>query len=44
VAWKEPIGYRLLAAPDMCGVVIVSGTAYGDEFRTGSYGTVGSPR
>jgi nucleoside-diphosphate-sugar epimerase len=30
VAWKEPIEERLLAAPDMRGVVIVSATAYGD--------------
>jgi len=30
VAWKEPIEQRVLAAPDMRGVVIVSGTAYGD--------------
>jgi nucleoside-diphosphate-sugar epimerase len=30
VAWKEPIESRVLAASDMRGVVIVSGTAYGD--------------
>jgi nucleoside-diphosphate-sugar epimerase len=30
VAWKEPIEQRVLTAPDMRGVVIVSGTAYGD--------------
>jgi len=30
VAWKEPIEERVLAAQDMRGVVIVSGTAYGD--------------
>lgn len=30
VAWKEPIERRVLAASDMRGVVIVSGTAYGD--------------
>jgi nucleoside-diphosphate-sugar epimerase len=30
VAWKEPIERRVLAAPDMRGVVITSGTAYGD--------------
>jgi nucleoside-diphosphate-sugar epimerase len=29
-AWKEPIEERVLAAADMRGVVIVSGTAYGD--------------
>jgi nucleoside-diphosphate-sugar epimerase len=30
VAWKEPIERRVLDAPDMRGVVIVSSTAYGD--------------
>ena len=30
VAWKEPIEQRVLDARDMRGVVIVSGTAYGD--------------
>ena len=30
VAWKEPIERRVLDARDMRGVVIVSGTAYGD--------------
>jgi nucleoside-diphosphate-sugar epimerase len=30
VAWKEPIERRVLDAPDMRGVVIVSGVAYGD--------------
>jgi nucleoside-diphosphate-sugar epimerase len=30
VAWKEPIERRILDAPDMRGVVIVSGVAYGD--------------
>jgi nucleoside-diphosphate-sugar epimerase len=30
VAWKEPIEHRILDAPDMRGVVIVSGVAYGD--------------
>jgi nucleoside-diphosphate-sugar epimerase len=30
VSWKEPIESRVLAASDMRGVVIVSGTAYGD--------------
>jgi nucleoside-diphosphate-sugar epimerase len=30
VAWKEPIERRILEAPEMRGVVIVSGTAYGD--------------
>jgi nucleoside-diphosphate-sugar epimerase len=30
VAWKEPIERRVLDAPDMRGVVIVSGVAFGD--------------
>ena len=30
VAWKEPIERRVLDAPDMRGVVIVSSVAYGD--------------
>ena len=30
VAWKEPIERRILDAPDLRGVVIVSGVAYGD--------------
>src|SRR6202162_1047204 len=30
VAWKEPIEQRVLAAPGMRGVVIVSGVAYGE--------------
>jgi nucleoside-diphosphate-sugar epimerase len=30
VAWKEPIERRVLDAPDMRGVVIVSAAAYGD--------------
>ena len=30
VAWKQPIEERVLGAPDMRGVVIVAGTAYGD--------------
>jgi nucleoside-diphosphate-sugar epimerase len=30
VAWKEPIERRVLDAPDIRGVVIVSGVAYGD--------------
>jgi len=44
VAWKEPIEQRVLGAPGMRGVVIVSSTAYGD----GGGGTPGlllnSPR
>ena len=44
VAWKEPIERRVLDAPEMRGVVIVSSTAYGD----GGGGTAGlllaSPR
>ena len=30
VAWKPPIERRIVDAPDMRGVVVVSGTAYGD--------------
>jgi nucleoside-diphosphate-sugar epimerase len=30
VAWKDPIERRILDVPDIRGVVIVSGTAYGD--------------
>jgi nucleoside-diphosphate-sugar epimerase len=30
VAWKEPIERRILEAPDMRGVVVVSSVAYGD--------------
>ena len=30
VSWREPIERRVLDAPDMRGVVIVSGVAYGD--------------
>ncbi len=30
VAWKEPIERRVLAAPDMRGVLIAPGVAYGD--------------
>jgi nucleoside-diphosphate-sugar epimerase len=37
VAWKEPIERRVLDAPEMRGVVIVSSTAYGD----GGGGTAG---
>lgn len=44
VAWREPIEQRVLAAPGMRGVVIVSGTAYGDA-GGGIPGVVlGSPR
>ena len=44
VAWKEPIESRVLAASDMRGVVIVSGTAYGDG-AGGIPGIIlGSPR
>jgi nucleoside-diphosphate-sugar epimerase len=44
VAWKEPIERRVLAEPGMRGVVIVSGTAYGDG-GGGIPGLVlGSPR
>jgi nucleoside-diphosphate-sugar epimerase len=37
VAWKEPIERRVLDAPELRGVVIVSSTAYGD----GGGGTAG---
>jgi nucleoside-diphosphate-sugar epimerase len=30
VAWRDPLNRRVLAAPDMRGVVIVSSVAYGD--------------
>ncbi len=30
VSWREPIELRVLSAPEMRGVVIVSGVAYGD--------------
>ncbi len=44
VAWKEPIERRVLGAPGLRGVVIVSGTAYGDG-GGGIPGLVlGSPR
>ncbi len=44
VAWKEPIERRVLAAPDMRGVVIVSSVAYGDG-GGGMPGVIlGSPR
>jgi nucleoside-diphosphate-sugar epimerase len=44
VAWKEPIEQRVLGASDMRGVVIVSGTAYGDG-GGGMPGLIlGSPR
>jgi nucleoside-diphosphate-sugar epimerase len=44
VAWKEPIEERLLAASDMRGVVIVSGTAYGDGGGAIPGALLGSPR
>ncbi|MCW3029589.1 MAG: hypothetical protein JWN81_2800 [Solirubrobacterales bacterium] len=44
VAWKEPIERRVLAAPDMRGVLIAPGVAYGDG-AGGIPGLVlGSPR
>jgi nucleoside-diphosphate-sugar epimerase len=44
VAWKEPIERRVLGAPGIRGVVLVSGTAYGDG-GGGIPGLVlGSPR
>ena len=44
VAWKEPIEDRLLAAPDMRGVVILSATAYGDGGGAIPGAILGSPR
>jgi nucleoside-diphosphate-sugar epimerase len=44
VAWREPIEHRLLAAGDMRGVVIVSGTAYGDGGGGIPGVLLGSPR
>ena len=44
VAWKEPIERRVLSAGDMRGVVIVSGTAYGDGAGGIPGVLLGSPR
>jgi nucleoside-diphosphate-sugar epimerase len=44
VAWKEPIESRVLGASDMRGVVIVSGTAYGDGGGAMPGLLLGSPR
>jgi nucleoside-diphosphate-sugar epimerase len=44
VAWKEPIEQRVLAVADMRGVVIVSGTAYGDGGGGVPGVLLGSPR
>jgi nucleoside-diphosphate-sugar epimerase len=44
VAWREPIERRLLDATDMRGVVIVSGTAYGDGGGGVPGVLLGSPR
>jgi len=44
VAWREPIEHRLLAAGDMRGVVIISGTAYGDAGGGIPGVLLGSPR
>jgi nucleoside-diphosphate-sugar epimerase len=44
VAWKEPIEERVLAAPEMRGVVIVSGVAYGDGGGGVPGVLLGSPR
>jgi nucleoside-diphosphate-sugar epimerase len=44
VAWKEPIERRVLDAPDMRGVVIVSGVAYGDGGGGVPGLLLGSPR
>lgn len=44
VAWKEPIERRVLDAPDMRGVVIVSSVAYGDGGGAVPGTVLGSPR
>ncbi len=44
VAWKPPIERRVLDAPDMRGVVIVAGTAYGDGGGAMPGLLLGSPR
>jgi nucleoside-diphosphate-sugar epimerase len=44
VAWKAPIERRVLDAPDMRGVVIVSGVAYGDGGGALPGLLLGSPR
>jgi nucleoside-diphosphate-sugar epimerase len=44
VAWKEPIERRVLAAPDMRGVLIVAGVAYGDGGGGIPGVLLGSPR
>jgi nucleoside-diphosphate-sugar epimerase len=44
VAWREPIERRVLDAPDMRGIVIVSGTAYGEGGGALPGLVLGSPR
>jgi nucleoside-diphosphate-sugar epimerase len=44
VAWREPIEQRVLSTPDIRGVVIVSGTAYGDGGGGVPGVLLGSPR
>lgn len=44
VSWREPIEQRVLGAPGMRGVVIVSGTAYGDGGGGVPGVLLGSPR
>jgi nucleoside-diphosphate-sugar epimerase len=44
VAWREPIERRVLDAPDMRGIVIVAGTAYGDGGGGVPGLVLGSPR
>jgi nucleoside-diphosphate-sugar epimerase len=44
MAWREPIERQILDAPDMRGVVIVSGTAYGDGGGAVPGLVLGSPR
>ena len=44
VAWRDPLNRRVLAAPDMRGVVIVSSLAYGDGGGGVPGLLLGSPR
>jgi nucleoside-diphosphate-sugar epimerase len=44
VAWRDPLNRRVLAAPDMRGVVIVSTLAYGDSGGGVPGLLLGSPR
>jgi nucleoside-diphosphate-sugar epimerase len=44
MAWREPIERQILDTPDMRGVVVVSGTAYGDGGGSVPGLVLGSPR